>query len=168
MIIKLKDGTYNVFDTLGGMGIWNINSEELSKYLNLIKQIRKISQYDVRNYPLLESAISSPGLDPLPQIKTDDPFINQVFQQKLPLRCFFDTDIVLSNAEKYGEGIITPPSVSLDVNKICNFSCKWCCADYESRPSQAEMSMEDIADKVLKPLINMGNLSWYLWVENQG
>jgi len=162
MIIKLDDGTYNIFDTLGGMGIWNMDREGLSKYLNLIKQERRFSKDDVRSYPLLESLYSTTK-HYQPSIKEDEgPFIKEIIQQGLPMKCYFDTDIVLKNADKYQHGIINPPSISLDVNKVCNFSCKWCCVDIKSGDPHGDMSADHIPEKIIKPMVAMGNLTWYL------
>ncbi|NTU43762.1 MAG: hypothetical protein HGA78_12095, partial [Nitrospirales bacterium] len=157
MIVKLDDGTFNVYDVLGDLGIWNFEREGLEQYLHLLKSSRSRSS-GVKGFPLMESLYGVNASGPVQESLDDDPLFKEALEEGLPLKCYFDTDIVLRNADQWGPGIISPPSLSIDVNNLCNFACRWCCVDIPSRSSKNLLSPEELTERIIRPLAEAGNL----------
>ena len=160
MIIKQGEDSFHVFDVLGEMGIWELDSNGLEQYLRGLEQKRAAGNAGVQTYPILENTLGqhSSAENGTAEEDADDAF----FAHGLPESCFFDTGKVLENARKFRKGIITPPSVSIEVNTICNYSCRWCCADVHKDERNLTLSLEDIEDRIVRPMVQAGNLTWYI------
>jgi len=163
MIIKQADDTFIISDTLGNLGIWNLDYDGFVKYLNILKALRRKSGNDIRKY-LLQESFGSPESDHqfLRAEFSDNEFLKSVLGEKLPLKCQFDIDIVLSKANYAEQGILNPPGISIDINKLCNYACKWCCVDIQEQPPHIGLSLETIEDKIIIPSVTAGNLVWFL------
>ncbi len=157
MIIKQDENIFHVFDVLGEMGVWELDISGLENYLRALEKKRASSNAAVKTFPLLENSVERRSSDGSKNHDGDD-----IFAHGLPESCFFDTGIVLDNARKFVKGIITPPSISLDVNTICNYACRWCCADVHKEERNLTLGIEDIEDRIIKPMAQAGNLTWYL------
>ena len=163
MIIKQNETTFQVYDVLGEMGVWELDFNGLEHYFQALERKKASSATAVKSFPLLENTHNSDGhcsMDTLAANK--DHNLEDILQYGLPESCFFDTGIVLDNARQMPRGIITPPSVSLDVNTICNYACRWCCTDVQKDERGLTLSLQEIEERIVVPLVQRGNLTWYL------
>jgi len=157
MIIKQEEDNFHIIDALGEMGIWELDYNGLEKYLQALEQKRTAQHADVKSFPLLENSFEQ-----CRSYINDSTDETGIFAYGLPDACFFDTGRVLENAKKIKKGIITPPSVSIEVNTLCNYACRWCCTDVDQEERNLTLDLQDIEDKIVKPMAQAGNLTWYL------
>jgi radical SAM protein with 4Fe4S-binding SPASM domain len=156
MIVKQDKDSFHVFDVLGEMGIWELDSSGLEKYLCALERRRAEKNTAVNRFPLLENSVGMSGTEKSGGDGDD------IFDHGLPESCFFDTSMVRENARKFQTGIISPPSVSIEVNTVCNYSCRWCCADVHKDEKKLTLSLQDIEERIVRPMAQAGNLTWYL------
>jgi radical SAM protein with 4Fe4S-binding SPASM domain len=162
MIIKRDANRFHVFDVLGDMGVWELDIKGLEQYLLALERKRGASSDGVRKFPLLETSHVSNGDHLFPfagERKWDG---EEISEPELPESCFFDTRIALDDAKRLPEGIVTPPSVSLDVNSVCNYNCRWCCTDVKKDEKDLSLDLKDIEERIVRPMTRRGNLTWYL------
>ncbi|MCI5158569.1 MAG: radical SAM protein, partial [Candidatus Electrothrix sp. AUS1_2] len=161
MIVKQEENSFHVFDVLGEMGIWELDRNGLEQYLHRLERKRTAGNAEVQTFPLLENTLwRRNGSDGNGTVEHDPD--DAIFAHGLPESCFFDTGKVLENARTFDRGIITPPSVSIEVNTICNYTCRWCCADVHKDERDLTLSLEDIEDRIVRPMTHAGNLTWYI------
>ncbi len=162
MILKQDEKSFHVLDVLGQMGIWKLDFEGLERYLGALEKKRASSSAPVKTFPLLENARTASKRDAVAPFDGKKEQDDDIFEHGLPEACFFDTRIVLDNARLFTRGVITPPSISLDVNAVCNYACRWCCTDVHKDGKKSVLDIQDIEAWVIKPLAQGGNLTWYL------
>jgi radical SAM protein with 4Fe4S-binding SPASM domain len=160
MIIKQEENSFHVYDVLGEMGIWELDLNGLEQYLHGLERKRAAGNAKVQTFPLLENTLRLHNSDE--NRSAGDNADDAIFSYGLPESCFFDTGKVLENARTLEKGIITPPSVSIEVNSICNYTCRWCCADVHKEERGLTLSLEDIEDRIVRPMAQAGNLTWYI------
>lgn len=162
MIVKQDQTIYHVLDVLGQMGIWKLDFDGLRRYLGALERNRTSSSTVVKAFPLLENTHTPGEHHADVSIDAEPHQADDFFRYGLPDTCFFDTRIVLENARTAANGIVTPPSLSLDVNAVCNYACRWCCADVHKDNKGAPLDIQEIEEWIIKPLAQRGNLTWYL------
>lgn len=145
ILFKVTNDEFHVLDPYYG-GIWNFDRKEIETYLTIIDLIqekgKKLSE--------IREAINSVEMEDM---------IDFMLEERMPVDTTFYPQALINKLDTCDKGIIVPPEVILEVNRMCNYNCPWCyipSMEYE----QAALSHEQITENIIKPFVTDGAKSW--------
>ena len=153
-IFKKNNNEFHIVDPYYG-GIWKASRYEIELLLNIIKVLQTKNINNIDNFQNRDLYFKYND----EEIKNMIDFIRN---ENISMTSTFIAESILKNIDTYHEGIITTPTIIMEVNRICNYRCPWCYLEYMGENRGKSLNIEEYEKKIIDPMLQSGTKNWGL------